>query len=283
MPQALVIGSPIDHSLSPILHGAGYEALGLEAWHYGRAEITAEETAAFLDGLDEDIVGVSVTMPDKEAALAIGMRQGGASSLARRVEGANTLVRRPEGWWAENTDVAGIVRALADAGCSSVSNAVVLGAGATARSAVEALAQLGVRHVTFVVRSQARATTVAHAQSVGMTVTVERLDAPGAIRAAEETHLLVSTLPAGAADSFAAAVDRHEPRRDEGPSGSFCFDVVYAGWPTSLARVMDAHGARVVSGLEMLIHQAAVQFELFTGQPAPIADMRAAGLAAMEG
>lgn len=279
MPRALVVGSPIDHSLSPTLHEAGYRAAGLDDWSYARAEVVADEVRAFVARLDDDAVGLSVTMPCKEAALAVADE---ASALAGDVGAANTLVRREGGWFADNTDVHGVVEALRAAGCAGGRGAVVIGSGATARSVVAALSRLGVREVTFVVRAQARPETLALARSLGMSTRVVREDDEDAAWAVGMALLVVQTSPAGGADALAARVVDAPSLRIGAAGGPFVLDVVYADWPTAFARTMSACGATVVSGLDMLVHQAAAQFELFTGHTAPIADMMEAGRAAVK-
>ncbi|MEU0573113.1 shikimate dehydrogenase [Dermacoccus nishinomiyaensis] len=279
MPRALVVGSPIDHSLSPTLHEAGYRAAGLDDWSYARAEVVADEVRAFVARLDHDVVGLSVTMPCKEAALAVADE---ASALAGDVGAANTLVRRDGGWFADNTDVHGVVEALRAAGCAGGRGAVVIGSGATARSVVAALSRLGVREVMFVVRAQARPETLALARSLGMSTRVVREDDEDAAWAVGMALLVVQTSPAGGADALAARVVDAPSLRIGAAGGPFVLDVVYADWPTAFARTMSARGATVVSGLDMLVHQAAAQFELFTGHAAPIADMMEAGRAAVK-
>lgn len=273
-PRALVIGSPIAHSLSPLLHQAGYASAGLTDWSYDRAQVKADEVETFVAGLDDDVRGLSVTMPDKEAALSLASR---SSTLAREVGAANTLVREADGWFADNTDVAGVLHALIAAGCERAQTAVILGSGATARSCVAAVAQLGVKHVTFAVRGEVRDETVALAQVYNMSTDVIRLDDDALISRILTGPLTLSTLPAGALDAIA---DRLGASAQAGTG--YVFDVVYANWPTPLARAAQSKGLGVVSGLEMLIEQAAVQFVLFTGHSAPIADMRRAAWAAVE-
>lgn len=279
MPRAVVIGSPIGHSSSPLLHTAGYRALGLDTWSYGRAEVTAPEVGDFVAASDHELRGISVTMPCKEAALACSTTR---SSLADEVGAANTLVRTAKGWHADNTDVAGVVQALRGAGYRASTEAVVLGSGATARSVVAALSQLEVQEVTFVVRAAAREETLALAERRGLTVHVVREDVDAAPAVVARGSLVVSTTPAHAADALAERLGR-EPRMPDAETGkTFFLDVVYADWPTAAAKVMAQRGATIVSGLDMLVHQAAAQFELFTGHDAPIADMLQAAAAAVE-
>ena len=252
--RAAVLGRPVGHSLSPALHRAAYAALGLD-WRYDAVEVGEQELPAFLDGLGPDWAGLSLTMPLKQAVLPL---LDDVDPLARDVAAANTVVLREgrrSGW---NTDVQGIVAALAEAGVSRASRAVVLGGGATARSALAALARLGERSPVLVVRSEP-VDTLAAAERLGIRPQVvawspEVLDG---------CDLLLSTLPAGAADAVA-------PHVGAVPA---LLDVVYAPWPTPLAA---ACRGVVVSGLAMLLHQAAAQVELMTGRPAPIGQMRAA-------
>jgi shikimate dehydrogenase len=272
--RAAVLGSPIAHSLSPALHTAAYAVLGLESWSYTAHEVTGDELAGFVAGLGPEWAGLSLTMPLKEAAFAVARE---VSPMAREVGAVNTLVRLPGGGWsADNTDVHGMSRALQEAGAGDAvatsRHALVLGSGATARSAVASLAELGVERVTFAVRGSARAETVAQARDGGMSVQECGLDE--VVSVLPQVSLVVSTLPGGAAPAGVL---------DGAPdlAGRVLLDVVYAGWPTPLAQAFEAAGGRVVSGFEMLLHQAARQVELMTGHAAPVAAMRAAGLAAM--
>lgn len=266
--QAAVLGRPIAHSLSPRLHRAAYAALGLD-WTYDAVEVDEAGLAAFLDGLDASWAGLSLTMPLKQAVLPL---LDTVSDLARDVAAANTVVLRGGRREGHNTDVAGIVAALHEAGVEAAERAVVLGGGATARSALAALAQLGVRSPVLVVRSEPTA-TLAAATRLGLTPVVTGVSrevsaAAGEVGAAAAEvvagcDLLVSTLPAGAADRFAAHV-RGVPA---------LLDVVYDPWPTPLAA---ACRGVVVPGSAMLLHQAARQVELMTGRAAPLEAMRAA-------
>lgn len=277
--RALVIGSPIAHSLSPILHAAGYEALGLTDWQYERAEVTASEVAEFVASLPSDVVGLSVTMPDKEAALDVADE---VSELAASVGAANTLVRSASGWRADNTDVAGVIGALRDGGLAEAHDVVVIGGGATARSVLMALSQLGVQQVAFVVRREVRLETLELARRLGLSVDTYVEGTTDATFAMGFARLLVSTVPAEASPALAEAM-QDAPLNRMAPGHAWFFDVAYADWPTPLARVTQQRGVNVISGLDMLVHQAARQFELFTGHTAPIADMMAAGRRAVEG
>ena len=270
--RAAVLGSPIAHSLSPVLHRAGYAAAGLEGWSYEAFDVDAAALPGFVGGLDEHWRGLSLTMPLKGDAAVLATS---VDDVARRTAAVNTLVRRPDGGWdATNTDVVGVVRALRPHLPAGAERALVLGSGATARSAILALADLGVTTLTVRARDTSRAADLlAWAMDLGRGIrsgSVAGLE-PWATAADD---VVVSTLPATAGDVVAGTV----PPAHSG----VLLDVVYAGWPTPLARAAARSGMTVVSGLDMLVHQAAEQFRLFTGRVAPVAAMAAAGRAALE-
>lgn len=260
-----MLGKPIAHSLSPVIHTAGYAAAGLTGWSYTRIECAAAELPALVAGLGPEWAGLSVTMPGKEAALAVAAQ---ASPVAAAVGAANTLVRRPDGsWYADNTDVAGMVRVLTAAGVSSGAAVTVLGAGGTARAALAAAAQLGCSAVTVVAR---RPEVIDELRPVADALGVV-LTAAGwadAQRHLSTADLVVSTVPKGVADPLADAVAWRP--------GTVLFDALYDPWPTPLAASAAAAGLRVVSGLDLLLAQAVGQFEQFTGVAAPVEAMRIA-------
>ncbi|MBM9475992.1 shikimate dehydrogenase [Nakamurella flavida] len=258
--RAAVLGSPIAHSLSPVLHRAGYAATGLD-WSYQAIECDAAALPALVGGLDASWAGLSVTMPGKAAAAAVATER---SDRVRRLGVANTLLRRTDGWAAENTDVDGVRGALRSAGVPSVDRAVVLGGGGTAMAVVLALAEMGARSLVLVGRRpQSTAGAAALARDLGLDVTVTPFDVDPVAAAARKADLVVSTVPAGGADALAAAV----------APAPVLLDVVYAPWPTVLAAAGAADRV-VVTGLDMLLHQALRQFELMTGVSAPAAAMR---------
>ncbi len=268
--RAAVLGSPIEHSLSPALHEAAYAALGLREWAYDRFAVGGAgepDLPSFLAGCGPEWVGFSVTMPLKEAALAAGVA---ASAHARDVGAANTLVRAEDGWYADSTDAAGLLEALLEAGVADPRRVLVLGAGATARSAADATARLGARELSFAVRRAPRPQTLDFARRRGLDVGVVRLtDAADLVRALCDADVVVSTLPTGTR----LGLPRLEPDR---LAGAVLMDVVYGGWPTSLASWATEAGARVASGVPMLVHQAAEQVRLMTGHTPPVDAMRRA-------
>jgi len=270
--KAAVLGKPIAHSLSPTLHRAAYQALGLADWTYDLVECDEAGLADYVGSRGQEWAGLSLTMPLKRTVLPL---LDHVDQVAAATGGANTLVFRPEGRYGYNTDVQGIVDALAEAGCPSPAGAglgrvTILGAGATACSALAAVGELGVPGADVVLRDPARA--------AGLLATAARLGLQARLRPWEDLEgdaalpdLLISTVPAGAADAYAQRL------RLTAQAPGCVLDVVYHPWPTSLAQAAAAAGSVVVSGYAMLLHQAAAQVELMTGKPAPLAAMREAG------
>lgn len=273
--RAAVLGSPVAHSLSPVLHGAAYAALGLDGWTYERVECSEADLPGWVRARDDSWAGLSVTMPGKRAALAVA---SSASWRAQRLGSANTLVRGAGGAWsADCTDVDGVAGALRAAGVRPSSVALVLGNGATAAAAVGGLDDVGCEAVTVVARDEARAAGVLEvARAYGMrhhTVTWGDL-VPAHLA---EATVLINTTPAGSVDTERAAM-----LVDALPAWAVVLDAVYHPWPTPLAAAAQARGLAVATGLDMLLHQAFGQVEQFTGRPAPRAAMHAALAAATD-
>ncbi len=246
-----VVGQPIAHSLSPVLHSAAYDYLGLD-WHYDRHEVSESELAGFVDGLGNEWRGLSATMPLKEELLRIADE---ADAPAQLTGAANTLLLTDDGHRiARNTDVAGIARAVVDAGLDSAHHAVVAGAGATARSVVVALDELGLRSVTVAVRDPARALAVRDlADQLGLELDVVRLsDLEHVVDGAD---VVAWTLPNGVA--------LHEPMPFDARTTAVALDVTYHPWPGPLAAQWLEVGGRVASGRDMLMHQAVRQVRFF--------------------
>jgi len=273
--RAAVLGRPVGHSLSPVLHGAAYADLGLRAWSYGRFEVGEEpELRRFVESLGPEWAGLSLTMPLKRLVQPLLDTQ---SATAHAVGSVNTVVLGPAGRAGHNTDVHGIVAALGEGGVDSLTpgGSVVLGGGATAASAVAALAALGDPEPTVVVRSRERAGEVLEAGA--------RLGARPRLAGFDELDAgllagcaaAVSTVPASGGDAVTALLDR------TGPVHGVLLDVVYDPWPTSVAGAWERAGGAVVGGFVMLLHQAVEQVRLFTGcEPtaATVTAMREAGL-----
>ncbi|MFD1813926.1 shikimate dehydrogenase [Rhodococcus gannanensis] len=257
--KAAVLGKPIDHSRSPDLHLAAYRALGLTGWTYERIECTGEQLPGLVDGLGPEWVGLSVTMPGKVAALNHAVER---TERAVQVGSANTLVRIDGGWRADCTDVDGVVGALAEVGVTDLSGAavVVVGAGGTSRPALRAFADLGAAEVTVVARSADRAAdTLACAATIGLCARYQDFSVADLGAACADAAVVMSTVPAAAAEAVAPAIAR----------APVVFDAIYDPWPTPLAAAVAAAGGTVVDGLRMLLNQAFGQVEQFTGMPAP--------------
>ncbi|WP_435061229.1 shikimate dehydrogenase [Amycolatopsis thermoflava] len=255
-----MLGKPVGHSLSPVLHTAAYAALGLDDWTYERVEMDAEGLPGFVRGLGPEWAGLSVTMPGKRAALDFA---SAGTPRAVAAGAANTLVPTANGWLADCTDVDGVAGALRCAGgFTGGETGLVLGAGGTAAAAVVAFAELGIRRAVLVVRDPARAReTVEAAGRAGVEADVRVWASADFGKLAADCAVLVSTVPP-------AAVAEHAAELAAAPC---VLDVIYHPWPTPLA---EAAAGRVATGLDMLLHQAFGQVEHFTGRPAPREAMR---------
>lgn len=262
--RCAVLGDPIAHSLSPVLHRAGYAAVGLD-WEYDAVQVPAGGLVGFVSSLDARWRGLSVTAPLKREAMILA---DVVSDRVRLVGAANTLLLTGGEVHADNTDLPGAVAAIRERYDGEVGDALILGAGATAASTGLALAEVGARRIFLAARTASRASDTvaaiaAHPTRPQVTVldlaTVERRD----------VDVLVSTIPVVAQTT--GLLER------VGGAG-LVFDVVYDPWPTPLAQ---AATGTLVSGLDLLVHQAALQFTAFTGVAAPLAAMRQAGEAAL--
>lgn len=267
-PRCGVLGDPVAHSLSPVLHRAGYAALGLD-WRYDAHRVPAGGLAGFLDGLDPQWRGLSLTMPLKREAMGLADRLTDRARLAGAV---NTLVLDDDGTrTGDNTDLPGAAAAVRERTSLPLVSAAVLGGGATATSTGLALADLGVRSVRVLVRDASRAEETVRAlrsHPAGIEVTTGDL----AGRDPLDVDVVTSTVPAAAQTPDLVARCGRAP---------VVFEVLYDPWPTPLAA---SAGDRVlVGGLDLLVHQAVLQFHLFTGLQAPLEAMREAGHRALAG
>jgi shikimate dehydrogenase len=264
--RCAVLGDPIAHSLSPAMHRAAYDALGLD-WSYDAIRVPAGTLAGFVEGLDDSWRGLSLTMPLKREAVPL---LDTSDDWVKLTGAANTVVMPAAGRrLGLNTDVPGAVSAVGEHTDASFRHAVILGAGATAASMVLALAELGLERATILVRDPNRARETVRVLSAAphrLTVTVDSLE-PAAARSAG-ADIVVSTVPASAqVPELVAAL----------AEVSVVFDVVYDPWPTPLAAAAAADGRTLVSGLDLLVAQARGQVEAMTGANAvPIDVMRAA-------
>ena len=261
--RAAVLGSPIAHSLSPALHRAAYRALGLD-WTYDAFDVSIEQLPEVIGRLDGDWAGLSLTMPLKEAVIPLLVD---VDETALRVAAVNTVLPAEGGWRGTNTDIEGIVRSIR-AFTERAHSATLLGAGATARSALAAMAELGVEDVMIAARRpSATEPLVALASHFGMRAQVCGFEPRVELMARE---LVVSTLPGDAGQPW-STVCAH--------ADGVLLDASYHPWPTPLAAAWP--NGSVASGRDMLLWQAAAQVRLMTGREAPV-DAMAAGLADAE-
>ena len=264
-----MLGDPIAHSLSPVLHRAGYAELGLD-WSYDAHRVPAGGLEAFLAGLDEAWRGLSLTMPLKREALGLADRLTDRARLAGAVN--TLLLGEGEGDGervGDNTDLPGAAAAIRERTTAPLASAAVLGGGATATSIGLALADLGVTTVDLLVRDPARAAEtvdVLRSHPAGIEVRTGALDDSADVLA----DIVVSTIPAAAQTSELVARCGGVP---------VVFEALYDPWPTPLAA--SAADRTLVGGLDLLVHQAVMQFELFTGLQAPLEAMRTAGRQAL--
>jgi shikimate dehydrogenase len=262
--QLAVLGHPIDHSLSPTLHRAAYEVLGLD-WTYGRADVTEDLLDDYVASRDQTWVGLSLTMPLKYRATEIADVVDADTALTGA---CNTLVfdHETNQKFGYNTDVAALASVILGASREMAAHGVetatvpagiaILGGGATAVSAIVAAAKAGVESVDIFVRDTNRASNaIVAAQASGVLATVHDLSSFGATSSSSVT---ICTLP--------GSVNLDLPA--DGLAGRALIDVAYAPWPTTRAVAWQAAGGDVVSGLHMLVRQAVIQVRIFfSGSP----------------
>lgn len=258
MTRCAVVGHPVAHSLSPVLHAAAYDALGLD-WSYSAQDVAPGGLADFVADLGPEWHGLSITAPHKDDAVALGE----ADEVVRLAGAANTWVRTQDGPIVRNTDVPGYGLAFAAHGVSGIGRGIVVGNGATARSALLGLHEIGAKAVTVLARRPERAADLlALGRHLGMDVDVQRLE--------EDDHsadVLVSTIPAAGASEHAAWLAGCAP---------VVFDSVYDPWPTALAAAAAQQGAAVLNGLDLLAGQAVEQVRWMTGEQVSFELLRAA-------
>jgi shikimate dehydrogenase len=242
--NAAVLGSPIQHSLSPLLHSVAYELLGLDG-KYEAIEVGSGDLADFLASTDKNCL--SLTMPLKEEALNLAHD---SSDLSKRISSGNTLVLKNGKWHLTTTDVAGFEFSLESHDIHSLDSVLILGAGATARAAISYLSSISQR-IQVVSRNVSREKKMNLASSID----VEYLPWEPTKRI-NDVDLVVNTAPGDAADIFLPSI--------ESPRGTL-FEVLYHPWPTPISRTWLSGQNKVVDGLELLIHQAISQIEGFSG------------------
>lgn len=273
MKWAGVIGTPVDHSLSPVIHQAAWRQLGLpEDWEYRRLDVSSRGLEQVVAGLDVRCLGLSVTMPLKyEAAECVDV----LDPLAQAVGAVNTLIPTAGVVVGFNTDVHGIMQALAAPNLDGFSiheggspRGVILGSGATAASALNALWSLGISSISVVARRFSGPHSIVRAAH-RMGIECEQVmlsDSRTIERRIAEATCVVSTLPSGVADFFVLP--------EALGTDQTLLDVVYAPWETPLMSRWRDRGGRCVHGSEMLLHQGAMQVKLMTGREPDVSHMR---------
>lgn len=259
--RAAVLGSPISHSRSPVLHRAAYAALGLD-WSYDAIEVTTSDLAAFLDSCRwPEWAGLSLTMPLKTDVLPLLDEVSEVASLTRA---SNTVVFTERGRVGHNTDVAGMQRALQEAHGAGFApqRGAIIGSGATARSALAALVGLGAREVDIIARNPERAQELSSlGRELGVAVSVSPWEGTAPIQG----DAVIATVPPGAADTL---VDRVPD------APGVLLDVAYGSGVTTLTSAWTHAGGASADGLDLLLWQAVDQVRLMTGREAPVAAMR---------
>lgn len=272
--RCAVLGDPIDHSLSPVIHTAAYEALGLTGWQYDAVLVANGGLAGFIDGLDPaQWRGLSLTMPLKREAVAL---LGSHDEWVAASGACNTILLEPDGSrHGLNTDVTGALMVLGEHDQTPLEHAVVLGGGATATSVLLALAERGLVHATIVVRDPDRAADTVHAVTAHRSApSVEARALADVAHASLAGDILVSTVPASAQTPDLLAAVAEIP---------LVFEVVYEPWPTPLAAAAERSGQTVINGLDLLIAQAVNQVAAMTGRfDVPAGAMRRAAEDALE-
>jgi shikimate dehydrogenase len=276
-----IVGYPLGHSLSPVIHNAGFAALGLDA-RYEAWPTPPEDLAEAVERVrDADFLGLSVTIPHKQAVMAL---LDEIVPAATAIGSVNTVVKREGRLVGYNTDKEGFMRPLRRAGCEPEGlRALLLGVGGSERAVAYGLAEAGVASIALAGRRPERVeAAAAHLESTAPRgVLVERVAWTDASLsgAASRADLIVNCTPVGM---------RHTPEEQDSPlpaaalrPGVWVYDIVYNPLETVLLRLAREAGARTVAGLEMLVYQAAAQQQLWTGREPPVDIMLAAATAAL--
>lgn len=242
--NAAVLGSPIAHSLSPLIHSLAYEYIGVAA-HYEAIEVNAGALTKFLNETDKNCL--SLTMPLKEEAMKVA---DVISDVASRISCGNTLSLNEGVWSLTSTDVSGFDNALRMHGIDTVDSVLIIGAGATARAAIASVSAI-TKSVSVVSRNSEREAAINKASGINVSYLPWKLTDE-----INDADLVINTTPNQAADFFLSGIDK--------PRGTL-FEVLYHPWPTAISRAWSKTQAQVIDGLDLLIHQAIAQVEIFSG------------------
>lgn len=312
-----VLGDPVRHSLSPVMHNAALREMGLD-WVYLALPTPAAQLACVLEALEAlDCRGLNVTLPHKQAVAALAAER---SALAERVGAVNTLVPHPEGGWlGTNTDVEGFLAPLRGEDIRP-RRAVVLGCGGSARAVIAGLVTLGVERIGVAGRradSREALVESCRAWAPSLEAVAWQPEAPGEPRHRElrpgetragkppsgeplareqatfladwlaEADLVVNTTPVGMASATDPSAAQRSPLEADALAalqpGATVYDLIYTPRPTALLRQAATRGCRGLDGLEMLVQQGAAALRLWSGMDAiPVDAMRRAALAQLE-
>ena len=255
-----VLGSPVTHSLSPLLHRAIFASCKREI-DYTAIEVSSGTLKTFLRDRSSHFDYFSLTMPLKEEALSLDVE---IDPLVNRIQSANTLIKKDGQWKLYSTDGYGFTKALAAAGRSAFNSVLVLGAGGTARAVVGALDGVA-KAITVLGRTSTRSAVLENAVSQSSFTYLRWSDSPDFA----PYDIIVNTTPAGAADTLANSVidSRSQNLQDSPVSPALFFDVIYKPWPTVLASRWSDAGGEVINGIELLLYQGIAQAELILGIP----------------
>ena len=243
--RGAVLGSPVEHSLSPLLHREAFQFLGISG-NYIRQEVALDNLSSFFTAHKEEFDYFSITMPLKEEALTLDVA---IDPLVNRIQSANTLYQRSDQWHLTSTDGLGLIGALKNEGYSKFKRALVLGAGGTARAVVGALDGVA-EEIVVLGRTSTRREVLESAVEKSVFEYLRWSDSPGF----GDYDFVVNTTPAGAADLLADSLSQG--------SCSLLFDVIYKPWPTVLASRWSDSGGSVINGLELLLYQGIAQLSL---------------------
>jgi len=247
--RGAVLGSPISHSLSPLLHNEAFALLGIEG-SYRAIEVTSGTLARFVNDHSENFEYFSLTMPLKEEVLSLGFQTDARTS---EIQSGNTLYKRGSDFQLTSTDGSGFISALAHIGATQFNKVLILGAGGTARAVTGALDSIS-KEIHVLGRSSIREEALhkaihsAHFQYHRWSTNL----------IFDEYDLVVNTTPAGAADQLTDAVSTG--------ISTILFDVIYKPWPTELAKRWSDSGGVVINGIELLLYQGLDQLEIVLNQ-----------------
>jgi shikimate dehydrogenase len=258
-----LIGCPVKHSLSPVMHNAAFKALGINA-HYELFEVEPRDLSSFLNSLkDTDIYGLNVTIPHKEKILDF-VRFDQKSNYARQIKAMNTLVRKDEAWLGSNTDVPGFLRHLKENIDPVKKRVAILGAGGAGRAVAYAIASAKAKQIAIFDIDKEKANGVVELiKSLFKNPDIKSVDSIEELDVVNR-DILINTTPIGMKESDPCLV-----REDMLSKNIFVYDVIYNPARTKLLEMAQKVGARTSNGLGMLLYQGMLSFEMWINKPAP--------------